>query len=88
MNESIVQIVQGDRLEAEGKECVFCGRIDNPQIFSVTQGKRHNGILLKHYVVCEEHLDKLNALLSGEYDIDAIKLDKYRKQSANLRFRG
>lgn len=88
MSESVIQLVQGDSLNPEGKECIFCGRVENPQLFSVSQGRRHNGVLLKHYVVCEEHLDKLNALLSGEYEIDAIQLDKYRKQSTNLRFRG
>lgn len=88
MSESVVQVVQGDSLDPKGRECIFCGRVENPQLFSVSLGKRHNGTLLRHFPVCEEHLDKLNALLSGEYEIDAIQLDKYRKQSLNLRFRG
>lgn len=88
MSESVIQLVQGDSLDPTGKECIFCGRVRDPHMFSVSIGKRHNGVLLKHYVVCGEHLDKLNALLSGEYEIDAIQLDKYKKQSPNLRFRG
>lgn len=88
MNESVVQVVQGATLTPEGKECVFCGQTKGMHLFSVSNGIKYNGVVLKHYPICTEHLDKLNALLSGEYEIDHIQLEQYRKQNNNLRFRG
>ena len=88
--ETIVTVVRGDSLDATGKPCIFCGSTNGHQLFGITKGKKYDGILLKTFSLCEEHLDKLNALLSGEFDIDMIVLEKYRKQTKTqtLRFRG
>lgn len=88
MSESVITVARGDSLDATKKPCVFCERAEGTEVFGITAGKKYDGILLKHFVVCEEHLDKINALVSGDYDIDQIELEKYRKQSRSLRFRG
>lgn len=86
--ESVVTVVRGDTLEANNRPCIFCGNTHETQLFGVTAGRKHDGILLKTFPLCPEHLDKLNALLSGEFEIDNIMLEKYRKTSKTLRFRG
>ena len=86
--ETIVTAVRGDSLDSVNKPCIFCGSNNSSQLFGVTAGKKYDGVLLKTFPLCEEHLDKVNALLSGEFDIDMIMLEKYRKPSATLRFRG
>jgi len=75
--ETIIQKVRGDDLKA--KECTFCGSTDTCKPFGIITGERYDGMLLRHFGVCEEHLAKLNALLSGEFDIDKIDLERYRK---------
>ena len=87
--ETVVQVVRGDTLIAGNKPCIFCNKVDKQQIFCVTAGKKYDGILLRGFPVCYEHLDKINALLSGEFDIDKIELEKYRKQvGRTVRLRG
>ena len=86
--ETVVKFVRGDSLEPAGKSCIFCGRQACYHVFGVTAGKKYDGTLMKTFPLCEEHLDKINALLSGEFDIDMISLEKYRKTSSTLRFRG
>jgi hypothetical protein len=86
--ETVISAVRGDSLDPTNKPCIFCCKTTGHQLFGVTAGKKHDGVLLKTFSLCEEHLDKLNALLSGEFDIDLIQLEKYRKSSATLRFRG
>ena len=77
MPETIINNIRGDKLEA--KSCAFCGNEQNYKFFGIEAGKRFDGILLRHFGVCEEHLAKLNSLLSGEFDIDKINLEQYRK---------
>lgn len=88
--ESVVTLVRGDSLEAEGKPCIFCENPAGKNLLAVTSGKKYDGMLLRTFPVCEEHADKINALFSGEFDIDLIQLEKYRKQNpkAALHFRG
>lgn len=85
--ESVVTVVRGDPLNPTNCTCVFCGR-PGTQLFGVTAGTKHDGTLLKSFPLCSEHLDKINALLSGEFEIDSILLEKYRIKSQTLRFRG
>lgn len=77
MPETIIKELRGDKLNAS--ECVFCSSTHNCTLFGISSGVRFDGVLLKHFGVCEEHLAKLNALLSGEFDIDRIDLERYRK---------
>jgi hypothetical protein len=88
--ESIVTVVRGESLDTTNKPCIFCGKTKNSKLLATTAGKKYDGTLLRTFVVCEEHFDKINALLSGEFDIDSISLEKYRKKipQATLRFRG
>lgn len=87
--ESIVQVVRGDPLDASGKECVFCGRVDQQEMFGLTAGKKYDGTMVRTFPICYNHQTKLNALLSGEFDIDIIELEKYRKPAGkSVRFRG
>lgn len=86
--ESVVQVVRGDSLDPKSHPCIFCGKTSGSGLLGVTAGKKYDGTLLKTFSLCEEHFDKLNALLSGEFDIDLILLEKYRKQPATLHFRG
>lgn len=77
MAETIIQKIRGNDLKAT--ECAFCGSTSNCKMFGVEAGERYDGMLLKHFGICEEHLAKFNALLSGEFDIDKIDLERYRK---------
>lgn len=87
--ESVVQVIRGDSLEAATRPCIFCGRVDEQEIFFVTSGKKYDGTLVRGFPICKEHQDKLDALLSGEFDIDKIELEKYRKTTGRvMRFRG
>lgn len=84
--ESVIVVVTGDPINPTG-ECQFCVK-KATNIFGVVTSKRWNGHLFKGFKVCEEHLDKLNALLSGEYDIDEMFLEKYKmtgERGINLR---
>ena len=75
--ETIIEAKRGDKLKAI--ECAFCGETKNCKFFGVEAGERYDGTVLRHFGVCPEHLAKINALLSGEFDIDRIDLEKYRK---------
>jgi hypothetical protein len=86
--ESVVTVVRGDDLNSENKPCIFCAKNNSSHLFAVCSGKKYDGVLLKTFPLCSEHFDKLNALLSGEFDIDSILLEKYRKSSLKLHFRG
>lgn len=74
--ESVVQVVRGASLEAKGTYCIFCGK-EGSSLFSITKEKKHDGILINSFSICQEHRDKLNAILSGEFDIDEIFLEKW-----------
>jgi hypothetical protein len=51
--------------------------------------KRYDGIQMKLFGVCEKHFQQLNAMLSGEFDIDTIFLERYRaKARKTLKVRG
>lgn len=80
--ESIVQVVQGDQLNIENKQCIFCNNAAE-SIFAITKSKKHNGTLITCFPVCKDHRARLNALLSGEFDIDQIYLEQFR--SNNIR---
>lgn len=77
MSESIIKLERGDALKQ--KECAFCNSTQNIKLFGIEAGDKYDGIVLKHFGVCPEHLGKINALLSGEFDIDKIDLERYRK---------
>lgn len=79
--ECILQVVRGDSLEVSGKICPFCGS-PAEYIFGITNGKKYDGTVFKGFGVCEEHKDRLNAILSGDFDIDDIYLEQYRKVAA------
>lgn len=85
--ECVVQVVRGSNLDTENKTCVFCGANAN-NIFCITSGKKYDGTALQGFGICTEHKEKINALLSGEFDIDMIYLDRFKKTTAkkvNLR---
>lgn len=87
--ESVVQVMRGDSLDVSNQPCIFCGRVESQQMFFLTAGKKYDGTLVKGFPVCAEHQHKLDALLSGEFDIDLIELEKFRKPAGRaLRFRG
>jgi transcription elongation factor Elf1 len=73
--ECVVQVVRGQNLD-EG-DCTFCGKL-SISTFCVTKGKKHDGTMISGFPICKEHHDKLNSLLSGEFDIDQIYLDRYK----------
>ena len=84
--ECVVQVVRGDSLEKIGV-CNFCDN-QGTNIFGITKGKKHDGIIMAGFYVCKKHQNKLNALLSGEFDIDQIFLDSdkiIRTKRVNMR---
>lgn len=91
MMESIVQVVKGDQIDKPSDyTCEFCSKsTPASQLFGVTVVKKHSGVLLKLFGVCDDHLHRLNAMLSGEFDIDEIYLDRFRKGARKvLKVRG
>lgn len=77
--ESIVKVVEGDSLDSPEKvTCAFCNN-KSEQFFAITTRKIRTGILVKSFGACKEHLHKLNALLSGEFDIDEIFTERFRR---------
>jgi hypothetical protein len=87
--ESIVQVVKGNQIDDPSKYvCCFC---TDPAVslFGVTTIKKFNGVILKTFGVCQIHLDKINSMLSGEFDIDQIFLERYKaKAGKTLKVRG
>lgn len=75
--ECVVQVVRGDSLNPSTESCSFCGN-KCEAIFCITKNIKHDGTVLSGFPICEEHKTKLNALLSGEFDIDQIYLDRYK----------
>jgi len=85
--ECVLQVIRGNSLDHDGQICPFCGE-EAICMFGLTYGKKYDGVVFKGFGVCLEHKDKLNALLSGEFDIDEIYLEKYRKtMSKKVRIR-
>ena len=75
--ECVVQVTRGSKLDPESESCSFCGN-KATAIFCVTKSIKYDGVVLSGFPICKEHHDKLNALLSGEFDIDQIYLEQYR----------
>ncbi len=86
--ETVITRIRGDSLDAT--TCIFCDKSDDCVIFGIEESKRYDGTVLRHFSICKYHLNKLNALLSGEFDIDRINLDNYRKVhiGRGIRLRG
>jgi len=75
--ETVITKVRGEDLKTNN--CKFCKETENLKIFGIITNKTFDGYLIKSFGICTEHLEKLNALLSGEYDIDNIFLEKHYK---------
>ena len=87
--ECVVKVVRGSPLTPKDQECIFCKNKEAIAVFSVTKEIKYDGVLLSCFGICKEHLDRLNALLSGEFNIDDIFLEKYRVQrSQKIQLRG
>ena len=86
--ECVVKVVRGSALDPVKHQCLFCGTAQAESIFCVTKEIKYDGVLLNCFGICKEHLDRLNALLSGEFNIDDIYLEKYRvRHGKNLQLR-
>lgn len=86
--ECVAQAVRGSKLSSKGHYCIFCKDKEAVSLFCITKQEKHDGTLLNGFGICQEHLDRLNALLSGEFDIDNIYLEKYRiKHSKKIQLR-
>lgn len=86
--ESVINIVEGDPIDIlHTGSCIFCEN-QSTHVFFKSIGKKYNGLLVKGFWICDEHMDKLNIILSGKFDLDLIYLDKYNstKKSFNLRY--
>jgi len=87
--ECVVQVVRGSKLDPKGNNCIFCENKEAVSLFCVTKEIKFDGVILNSFGICKEHLDRLNALMSGEFDIDDISLEKYRKKNTKkLQLRG
>ena len=87
--ESVVQVVRGHKLNTEKMSCTFCDSTDSISMFCVVGKEKPDGTLLNCFGICKKHLDKLNALLCGEFDIDNIYIEKYdTKNHKGLQLRG
>lgn len=77
--ECVAKVVRGSPLDPAHNICVFCGTEQATSLFCITKEIKYDGTLLNCFGICREHLDKLNTLLSGEFNIDDIYLEKHRK---------
>lgn len=85
--ETVIKVIEGDPVDIlDNGECIFCDS-QSTHVFMTTIGKKYNGTLVKGFKICTEHMDKLNAILSGKFDIDLVYLRKYNqtKRPFNLR---
>lgn len=88
MSESLVEVKEGASLDPKLYNCVFC-KDRAKQLFGATIKKKPRGDVIRHFGVCEKHLDKINALLSGEFDIDLILAESRKtKNSKVINLRG
>lgn len=88
MSESLVEVKEGASLDPKNYTCVFCSNKAD-QLFGTTIQHKPRGDVIKHFGVCEKHLEKINALLSGEFDIDIILAEsRKRKNSKVINLRG
>jgi len=86
--ECVVQVVRGQKLDIKNVTCSFCGTDQTTSIFCITKETKYDGTLLQCFGICKEHLDRLNALMSGEFNIDDIFIEKYRiKHGTKLNLR-
>jgi hypothetical protein len=76
--ECVITVVRGNKLEVEKNTCQFCCK-KAVAFFGITKGKKHDGTLFKGFGICEDHKNKLNSILSGEFDIDYIYSDRINK---------
>lgn len=79
--ECVAQVVRGNDLNTIG-ECAFCGK-ESVAVFCVTKGKKYDGTLLTGFHICKDHHDRLNSLISGEFDIDQIYLESQKHIHTN-----
>jgi hypothetical protein len=83
--ESVITVVRGDRLTSS--KCKFCNKEALYQLL-LTKKATSDGIRVYWFGICEEHKDKINTIISGQYDIDLLfsdKPEKERRRSINLR---
>lgn len=85
--DAVIEIVEGDKPE-DATTCAFCGKTTNVSQFGLILNKRYNGYVLKFMGICEDHLAKIEALLTGETDINKIYCEKTTKSTPFLRLRG
>jgi hypothetical protein len=87
--ESIIKIKSGDKLTTL-TSCEFCGH-PSEDVLGVILADDYlgeNSYVLRSFGICENHKKKINALLSGEYDIDSIFTLEYKKGQKHLKLRG
>lgn len=83
--DAVVKVVRGQDLKATS--CSFCNKHDNVKVFAIVDRETYDGHQIRAWGICEEHFDKLNALLSGEFDIDNIKAKQYSAPGNVINFR-
>lgn len=78
---TIIKEIRGDAFNVKN-ECVFC--LNTGQyIFGFITEKKADGLLFNNFNMCENHFNKLNTMLSGDFDIDKINTDQYKKKHSN-----
>lgn len=87
MSKSLVEVKEGASLDPKNYTCEFCG--DRAyQVFGTTVKSKPRGNVIQHFGVCKKHLEKINALLSGEFDIDIILAESRKRNSKVINMRG
>lgn len=86
--ETLVQVLAGDELDKK-EECTFCFEQSTKMILSVKR-KRRDGYMLTGVPVCSDHYKRMELILSGDFDIDNIKLNKNEAKGTGpgVRMRG
>lgn len=79
--ECIFKPIRGQLPEAYSGDCHFCTKKAN-KFFGIIKDKKVDGNLIVYFGICDEHLEKLNCLLTGDFDIDELLQDKYRLKSS------
>lgn len=70
MSEALINKTEGSDLIQT--ECVFCDSQKNIKSFGIITDKIGGLYKFKFFGACEDHINKINKILSGEFHVDNI----------------
>lgn len=84
--EAIIQVIEGDKFE-DTQTCIFCDK-STTIAFGLITDKKYNGHIIKYYGICTEHLEIIESILTGEFNINKLHNKPFNQDIPFLRLRG